>query len=68
MGIETTYYMDCDKCGNDLTDTDGLYTSGRKQWLEEHAGTAGWKYENGWICGACQVKIRLIAEITEDGK
>jgi hypothetical protein len=63
VGIEKTFFMECDKCGSDLTDRDGTYTSGRSEWVEEHAEQAGWKYTQlslgaspGWYCAACLAK------------
>ena len=62
MGIEKTFLMDCDKCGRELTDSDGTYTAGREEWLVEHADMAGWKYDGGWFCGACLIEKKKIAE------
>ena len=62
MGIEKTFFMDCDKCGEQLTDRDGLYTSGREQWVIEHADSCLWVYDKGWICPVCQKKKAEVAK------
>lgn len=58
MGIGKTFYMDCDKCGQELTDRDGMVTAGREVWLNEKAYDCGWRYIDGvgvpgWYCGKC---------------
>ncbi len=53
MGIEKTFFMDCDRCGNVLTDSDGPRTAGREVWLVEHADMCGWEYDSGWYCAVC---------------
>ena len=56
MGINKTLYMDCDKCGDELTDRDGTYTAGKTEYMYEHAHMAGWDYvDDGWYCGACLI-------------
>lgn len=56
MGIIRMFVMDCDKCGQELTDRDGIYTAGREGLVFEHADMAGWKFINdGWYCGVCLI-------------
>jgi hypothetical protein len=57
MGMNTTHTLDCDKCGNELEDCDGL-VAGSYKYLTEKAHLAGWKFapdRDGWYCSACLV-------------
>ncbi len=72
MGIGKTFVMDCDKCGQDLTDSDGVRTAGREAWLIEFADDAGWKFldnGHGWYCAACVIeKSRAPAPVAAEAE
>lgn len=59
MALNRTWTMDCDKCGINLTDSDGD-VHGRVKEVEEKAELAGWSFASigrpvapGWYCGSC---------------
>lgn len=57
MGLHQTYTMDCDLCGNTLTDKYGDRT-GSGESVTEHANDNGWLFMEigGWRCPACLFK------------